>query len=342
MLINFTIVLPIYYKYGDLNKKAIESVLQQDKSIDFELLLIMHESDKVIDISPYSEISKIKIITVSVSNLVEKRNAGLMNAKSNYIIFLDCDDLLSADYLLNAHNIINNNKETDLVVFDYTRDEGIFNEYVESNLGKYFDNEDFLQVVYSKYKNPNKHLLFIDSVWAKVFRTDIIKSNNLLFTLTRGEDYLFVSEYLLYSKSLFYKNYISYYWRINRISLMSNNFWFETTFLFIENLNKILKRTNHISSLEAFKYYSLFFWEIGEYISSKKISFSNKTILLKKLIPYDSTFMKSIYHNRYSYNGFFWNILANLIVLKFYNIAILLLNIRIFLKKMFLHQNIES
>ena len=89
----FTVIIPLYNKEKYI-ENAIESVLNQTFT-DFELLIIDDfSSDKSAKIASKFASDKVQILTHEKNlGLSASRNTGIKNANSNYITFLDADDL---------------------------------------------------------------------------------------------------------------------------------------------------------------------------------------------------------------------------------------------------------
>jgi glycosyltransferase involved in cell wall biosynthesis len=333
----FTVIIPLYEKYKDLNYEAIDSVINQINAPSYEVILVLSKSDLIIDLQKYHINSKIKIVLADVSSLVSKRNTALKYIKGEYVVFLDCDDVLNLNFLKRSMDIIIKYKDVDLIVFDYTRTSNFFFSSHKTEIpisSSFYQGDAYLNQVYSKFLDPRKNnLFFMDSVWAKVFKAKFIIEKKLSFKKLRAEDFIFVNEYLQYSRSIYYDNFLSYYWRINYGSLMSNDFWFETTHLFIEEFYDIISKVNGLKRKLIYRYISFFLPEIIIYVSMKSLSVKLKTELLIKLIPKNSTFFKAITSKIFIYDNFFWNIIAFFISIKFYSFAVIFGNFRKTAKK---------
>src|SRR5690625_697119 len=90
----FTVVVPVYKVQGYL-RECIESVLSQPFS-DIELLAVVDASpDKSIDILRDLEPHEARLQIISLRQNVGlgfARNAGLAQARGDYVVFLDSDD----------------------------------------------------------------------------------------------------------------------------------------------------------------------------------------------------------------------------------------------------------
>ena len=105
MLVNMykplvSIIIPVYNAETTLDR-CIKSIIIQTYS-NFELLLINDGStDKSADICNYYSKSDSRIININRTNggASAARNTGLLEAKGEWIIFIDSDDYISETYL---------------------------------------------------------------------------------------------------------------------------------------------------------------------------------------------------------------------------------------------------
>lgn len=104
-----SILVPIYNVEKYLSR-CIESVLSQN-FIDYELILVddgsPDRSGEICDRYAKKHSDKIKVIHKENGGLPSARLAGFQNAKGKYIMFLDSDDFLLPNSLLNLYNKIN-------------------------------------------------------------------------------------------------------------------------------------------------------------------------------------------------------------------------------------------
>lgn len=112
----FSIVIPNYNK-GQYIEECLNSVFNQ-KYKNFEIIVV---DDGSIDNS--LEIIKnysVQLVKTDRLNAGGARNAGIKLCTGEYVLFLDSDDYLSNEYVLeNLNKIINNE---DLIFLNYTKD----------------------------------------------------------------------------------------------------------------------------------------------------------------------------------------------------------------------------
>jgi glycosyltransferase involved in cell wall biosynthesis len=121
-----TVIIPLYNKENFI-KEALESVLCQTFT-DFELIIINDcSTDKSLEIVSLFKDERIKIIEHQTNKgLSASRNTGILYASSNYITFLDADDIWHENYLDTINSLIVN----------YPSADGFATNYYENHYGK--------------------------------------------------------------------------------------------------------------------------------------------------------------------------------------------------------------
>jgi len=104
----FTVIIPLYNKEKYI-ENAIKSVLDQTFT-DFEILIVDDfSSDKSAVIASKFESEKVQLIYHEKNcGLSATRNTGIKKANSNYITFLDADDLWKSTFLESIFQLIQN------------------------------------------------------------------------------------------------------------------------------------------------------------------------------------------------------------------------------------------
>ncbi len=197
-----SIIVPIYNAEKYL-KKCINSILNQSYE-DFELLLVNDgSSDQSLIICKEMVTLDNRISVYSQTNhgVSSARNFGIDVAKGDFIVFVDADDWVEKDYLLNLYN---KHIETgsDLTISNF---KSVFsNNRIQKSM--FFATRIF----YTKNSfNPDDFFdkytfLLGNNPFSKLFKTNIIKQNNIYFNkqLKNGEDFIFVLEYALQCKKI--------------------------------------------------------------------------------------------------------------------------------------------
>ena len=239
-----SIIIPIYNLIGKV-ERCLDSVLAQTVK-NFELLLIddgsYDGSEIICDIYAKKD-KRVRVFHKTNGGVSAARNLGIENAKGKLITFIDGDDFVSNDYL------------ESLLIFD--EDLCIGSVYYSKPNGVVYSicHKEKNQIV-----NSNKQYIAewfdrgsLYSVWACMFKTSIIKKFKLKFltNITRGEDVIFMLNYVNCCKKVrFSSNYIYYYVRYGRegssSAMLNSNNIFALDYLYMY-LKKYFKR-NGISS----------------------------------------------------------------------------------------------
>lgn len=186
-----SVIVPVY-KVEQFITRCLDSLLQQ-RFADFELLLIDDGSpdqsgaicDAYMAVDP-----RVQVFHISNQGVSHARNLGLAEAKGEWITFVDSDDYVDANYLLDFANSCTG---MDLVyqgILTKTGDKLITTslfEDIELNVSS-LEPDVFL-------KNKIFHCGY---PFGKLFRLDVIRRYNLCFneSIRLHEDHLFVFDYL--------------------------------------------------------------------------------------------------------------------------------------------------
>lgn len=199
-MINVSIITPVYNVERCIHK-TINSIINQS-SKDFELLLIDDGSrDKSIEIArnllESSDINY-RIITQENSGVSAARNRGIHEATGEYVCFLDSDDYIHKDYIKLMYEKASE-FNCDLVFCDYVQVDSKDNILVASTT-RYLDN--FIDGRDAALKQLSCDITI--GMGSALYRTSIIKENNILFDSSRkyAEDVVFTVKALLNMKKI--------------------------------------------------------------------------------------------------------------------------------------------
>ncbi len=190
-MVDISIIVPIYNASKYL-KKCLDSLVNQTKK-ELEFILINDGStdDSESIIKSYKD-SRIKYFKRSNHGIGKTRNFGINNASGKYIMFLDSDDYLEENACEILYKKIDKER-LDLVVCDFYR--------VDSNSKEV---EKIISFKNTSLKdNPNLLLNINLAPWNKIYRSDLLKDNNIKFIEDlKYEDAPFVALALLKSKKI--------------------------------------------------------------------------------------------------------------------------------------------
>lgn len=180
-----SLVVPIYNCEKYLGK-CLQSIVAQTYR-NLEVILVDDgSSDRSGAICDEFAQDDSRIIVVHKKNggVSRARNEGIKVAKGEWLCFVDGDDYVGQDYVINMYNATKNG--TDLVVARTNRSIPIKSIDLE---------KDDIPLYFS-----NKSILSLSGPMSKLFSKRIIKNNNVRFpeNISMGEDGIFFTQYLNY------------------------------------------------------------------------------------------------------------------------------------------------
>lgn len=140
----FTVIIPLYNKENFV-RDAIKSILNQTFT-DFELLIVNDcSTDQSAEIASEFLSEKVKIIHHEKnSGLAATRNTGIKKAASNYVTYLDADDVWKPHFLEKIFDLIQNFPEARIFGTNYQE---IWNGTLKTPL----NGSEFLEKNYKGY-----------------------------------------------------------------------------------------------------------------------------------------------------------------------------------------------
>lgn len=226
-----SIIVPVYNVERYLRKcmdslinqtfGSIEIIAVNDGSADSSLTILQDFAD--ID-------KRVRIINQKNQGLSGARNAGIANAKGDYIVFVDGDDWIDVVTCDVAYQACLEEK-ADVVLWSYVR------EYEKCSLPKVIFTENrifegieckklhrrFAGLVEDELSNPENSDNLV-TAWGKLYRADIIRNNKIQFVDLREigtyEDGLFNLYYFGHiNKAIFLNQYFNHYRKSNSSAL---------------------------------------------------------------------------------------------------------------------------
>lgn len=176
--------------------KNIEVIFVDDGSDDDTVAILRKNSDP-----------RVKLISLQKSGVSVARNAGIHEAKGEYITFWDIDDKPHSDFVSKFVEDICEYK-VDTVISNY---DDVFagEKHVKVVLpweNQVIEKDDIDNVLIPRmiYQLKNENAIR-GLVWRTFTRTDVLKDNNILFDkeITRAEDFIFTLELYHKSKNIF-------------------------------------------------------------------------------------------------------------------------------------------
>lgn len=230
-------VIMAAYNIEDYIERSIESIEKQTLK-NIEIIVVN-------DASTDNTKQKILDMNAKYNNIIylehEKnkqaggaRNTGLEVAKGEYIVFLDGDDYLAADDVLEKLDKVIGEDETDVIYLGFEI-EGDREELViptEETCTKTY------KAAQDKYPNP----------WSKCWRRKFLEENTINFKENRYyEDVLFVYNGVMKSKSSKIANFVVHKYTSGRVNSM-------TTTINLKNVEDTIKNLNDLLAMRENEY----------------------------------------------------------------------------------------
>lgn len=240
-----SIIVPVYNVEKYLAKcltsiinqtlKDIEIICVNDGSTDNSLAILNKFASK-----DY----RIKVIDNAHYGVAKTRNIGLQEATGEYIGFVDSDDYLDLDFFEKLYQVATENN-SDIAVASILKHKKFFNRYNAK-----YTKEEIAIDIQDKIKlcGDKKHFFFY--AWNKIYKSSLIKGNNISFS--EGQIY---EDVMFAIKALYYSNKI--------ISVC------KTKYHYVEHENSLTKYKDKTGEKEQdlVKAYS----ELQEFCNSKEI-----------------------------------------------------------------------
>lgn len=168
-MVDISIIVPIYNASKYLDKCLNSLVNQTKKELEFILVNDGSTDNSESIIKSYND-DRIRYFKRSNHGIGNTRNFGISKSNSKYIMFLDSDDYLEKDACEILFKKIDKDN-LDLVICDFYK--GNKDQFEEIKINEF--NNTSLQ------NNPRLLLDINLAPWNKIYRSDLIKNNNIKF-----------------------------------------------------------------------------------------------------------------------------------------------------------------
>jgi glycosyltransferase involved in cell wall biosynthesis len=284
-----SIIIPVYNVKEYLNI-CIDSILKQSFN-DYEIILVndgsTDSSGEICDM--YSEkYTHIKVFHKENGGLSDARNAGIREAKGEYILFIDSDDYITENSLSKINDVIR--EDTDVQVIFLEADK-VFPDNTKKNLGDgYQKNEIFKQT----HEHVLNHLItlpkFPGSACTKLVNRSLIIDNKLFFEKGQlSEDIDWTMRLLLTATKYNYCESEYYCYRQNRTGSITDTANFKNLYSLLEIIKKWSVDLREVESPNKFQTYINSFMAY-EYLIilllNGKISSADKAIVSSDILAY--------------------------------------------------------
>lgn len=167
-----SVIIPLYNKEKSIID-TVNSVLNQSYR-DFELIIVNDGStDNSLSVIESIKDSRIIIINKNNGGVSSARNLGILSAKSEYLAFLDGDDIWDKDHLLEIKRLIQYNKNILIYATGFQKITNKQNINIKNNESEIIIIDNFFD-----YENTTK-TLFSSSSFA--INIGILKNMNLFY-----------------------------------------------------------------------------------------------------------------------------------------------------------------
>lgn len=209
-----SIITPVYNAERTICR-CIDSILSQSY-IDFELLVIddgSTDSSASLCDGYSTKDSRVHVFHTKNHGVSSARNIGLENAKGQWITFCDADDFVYHGWLANFAKFFDDPCDMICQGFDCVKPVFDYGDRPQMIAGRYTYGingvGNVADILPSLLSSQTLHFL-----WIKAFRQQLIMECGLRFdtTLSDGEDFIFICQYLTKCNSIKSTNLIGYHY----------------------------------------------------------------------------------------------------------------------------------
>lgn len=283
-----SVIIPVY-NVADYLDEALSSILNQSFANDIEVIMVDDGStdDSRYIIEEYAlDHENFHAYHKQNCGAGVARNYGLQFAKGEYVHFMDPDDYLDSQAYETLYNLAVDN-DCDVVIGNAVK----YDRYKiwEENLFK-----RSFKGIHEDMKidsvNDRLSILWDTVLWNKLFKTDLLKSNGILFPDENiiYEDIPFTLKSYLLANSIFITRKIVYYWRLRKKSTSSTQQY--------ENIKTFYDRIKILGLTEELMNELNVDDEIRDYEYRKWLNHDLK-LFLKRLTKYSEKYYEDIISN---------------------------------------------
>lgn len=308
-----SIVVPVYNVEYYL-QECLDSLINQTYQ-NIEIIIVNDESpDNCLQIiEDYArKDARVKYIDQKNTGLSGARNAGINLSRGDFIMFVDSDDWIDVDCLEQMSKYAANH---DLVLASYYREFINKSQIRKLNCAGFYSSE-FIQrrivgLLEEELSDPSQADSLV-TVWAKIYKSDIIKRYSLQFISTKeigtSEDLLFNLEYLEYCKTCFVIDSPLYHYRRYNLNSFTStnkkNLFLDWKNLFVK-INTMIANKNEDFQQAYYNRVSLSLIGLGINEMSSSDSFVKKYKNLKGYLN-DDLYVKAFSKLDFSFSPLHW------------------------------------
>ena len=185
----FSILVPVYNVEKYL-EQCVDSLLNQTYKGEYEIILVddgsTDSSGTICDRYAENNPDRIKVVHKENGGHTSARLEAIKNATGEYSLFCDSDDFVENNLLKTIDNVINQNPDTDMVIYSFC-----YYENGKKRQRKAFFSENG-EIFEGRSKKSLYDLLvttpYINSLCTKAIKTEIIKSTPINYNIIKGKD----------------------------------------------------------------------------------------------------------------------------------------------------------
>lgn len=273
-VVKISVIMPVH-NTQDYLREALDCLVKQTFT-DFEVIIV---DDGSTDASPqiisdycnkYDNFCSIRIENAQGAG--NARNVGFLQAKGDYSIFLDSDDIFLPEMLDKAYDAAITN-DVDLVIFGFNYLYGSSKAYCNNTsfYEKYIPEYPFL---YNPKEFPYTLLMTLATPWNKLVKTDFLKKTGIQFqNIKNANDLFFVFSISLVADRIYFIDEPLLDYRHQRPGNLSEERYkrksflheaFDGVFGFLKKIDITEKNIQYVYNL-AMQYCYRAFSSLGEY-----------------------------------------------------------------------------
>ncbi len=290
-----TVIIPVY-NTGTLLKRCLDSLISQTLK-KLEIIIVDdNSSDDSLKIAKgyANNFTNIKYYHNSTTlGPGGARNVGLELVKTKYVCFLDSDDWVDTSTYRSAINILDREENCDIAIYgikteyDTPYSAKLRYQYEDSNI----ISRDFALALLCKTMNQDVSISAL--LGNKVFRTELIKDNNITFKELYFEDELFSFLTILYSRNIAIvpNIYLHYYQRTHSIMHSFSKKYIDDTLEVFILLRKYLEEMG-VFTIYKSDYYAFFLRCYTTLLNTLFSTEQNINLQKKYLLYFTNSFAK--------------------------------------------------
>ena len=191
----------IFNQIGAQSYKDLEVLLIDDGSTD-DSAKVITEKMRQYNAGNSGDVPVFKLITQSNTGQGGARNRGIDEATGDYLVFVDQDDRIKADYIERLLEVAGED-ETDIVISGY--------EHINSS-GEVKEHVELVNREWCRFMNITP--------WGKIYRREFVMREHIRFLpVPLGEDIYFNVLCYSHTDKVKFTNYVGYQWVINESSV---------------------------------------------------------------------------------------------------------------------------